>query len=593
MFLSKKKACLTLATLMATSTYAQVVPLNNPSFENNFNGWNDTDPSSISSVAFDGNRSAKITGSNGRVEQDVSIDANTDYRLSAYVKGNGTIGVNAGSAHVSQNVSSSTWTKATVEFNSGSATTAEIFGQYRSGDSRFDLFSLEKLSDSSNPTPGNEPPISCSANNNLVIDSASDDGTNDGNGPNNTLDNNFSTRWSSFGIDKAIQFDLGTNALVKDISIAFFKGNQRSAFFEVDTSTDGTHWTSVLASAQSSGNTAQLENFNLIDTTARYVRIVGQGNSSSHWNSILETQIMGCTDSSTEPSDPPPTSGSNDLDPELPPSGNFELIDWNISIPVDNNNDGKADTIKEVPLSNGYENSEYFYTAADGGVVFKSKVSGAKTSTNTKFTRSELREMLRRGNTSFSTKGVGGNNWVFGDAPSSDRSVAGGVDGTLDATLAVNHVTTTGSSSQVGRVIVGQIHANDDEPIRLYYRKLPGNDKGSIYFAHEPNGGSDQYIEMIGSRSSSASNPSDGIALNEKFSYRINVDGSNLTVTIMRPGKPDISRSVDMSNSGYNNGGQYMYFKAGVYNQNNTGNSSDYVQATFYKIENSHTGYAF
>jgi poly(beta-D-mannuronate) lyase len=182
---------------------------------------------------------------------------------------------------------------------------------------------------------------------------------------------------------------------------------------------------------------------------------------------------------------------------------------------------------------------------------------------------------------------------VFGDAPSSDRNNAGGVDGILDATLAVNHVTTTGSSSQVGRVIIGQIHANDDEPVRLYYRKLPGNSKGSIYFAHEPNGGSDQYIEMIGRRSSSASNPSDGIALDEKFSYRIRVDGSNLTVTIMRPGKPDVSRSVNMSNSGYNNGGQYMYFKAGVYNQNNSGDSNDYVQATFYKIENSHTGYAF
>ncbi len=518
--------------------------------------------------------------------------------MSAYVRGNGTIGINAGSIDASESSSSGDWTKVSVEFNSGSATSVEIYAKHRNGDSRFDLFSLEKTSSSSTPAPpsDNGQQISCSANSNLVIDSASDDGSNDGNLPNNTLDNNFSARWSSFGTDKALQFDLGANALVKDISLAFFKGNQRRAFFEVDTSVDGSNWTNVLTSAQSSGNTTQLESFDLIDTTARFVRVVGQGNSSSNWNSILEARIMGCTDGSTipdEPSDPPPPTGNDNLNPNLPPSGNFELIDWNISIPVDNNNDGKADTIKEVELASGYENSEYFYTAADGGVVFKSKVSGAKTSTNTKFTRSELREMLRRGDTSFKTKGVGGNNWVFGDAPSSDRSNAGGVDGTLDATLAVNHVTTTGSSSQVGRVIIGQIHANDDEPIRLYYRKLPGNDKGAIYFAHEPNGGSDQYIEMIGQRSSNASNPSDGIALNEKFSYRINVDGSNLTVTIMRPGKPDISRSVNMSNSGYNDGGQYMYFKAGVYNQNNSGNSSDYVQATFYKIENSHTGYAF
>ena len=37
------------------------------------------------------------------------------------------------------------------------------------------------------------------------------------------------------------------------------------------------------------------------------------------------------------------------------------------------------------------------------------------------------------------------------------------------ATLAVNHVTTTGEKYQIGRVIIGQIHAKDDEPVRLYY----------------------------------------------------------------------------------------------------------------------------
>ena len=48
---------------------------------------------------------------------------------------------------------------------------------------------------------------------------------------------------------------------------------------------------------------------------------------------------------------------------------------------------------------------------------------------------------------------------------------------------------------------------------------------------------------------------------------------------------------VDMSKSGYDVGGKYMYFKAGVYNQNNTGDPDDYVQATFYKITKSHSKY--
>jgi hypothetical protein len=80
----------------------------------------------------------------------------------------------------------------------------------------------------------------------------------------------------------------------------------------------------------------------------------------------------------------------------------------------------------------------------------------------------------------------------------------------------------------------------------------------------------------------------DGIALDEVFSYRIKVVGDLLTVTIMRAGKDDVIQEVDMSKSGYNRSDQYMYFKAGVYNQNKTGEPTDYVQATFYQLENKH-----
>jgi len=155
--------------------------------------------------------------------------------------------------------------------------------------------------------------------------------------------------------------------------------------------------------------------------------------------------------------------------------------------------------------------------------------------------------------------------------------------------LAVNYVTTTGDSGQRGRVIIGQIHATDDEPLRIYYRKLRNNELGSIYIAHEIKDGDDIYYELIGSRSSSASNPSDGIALDEVFSYDVKVVGNDMLVTIVREGKEDVVQQVDMSNSGYDTGGQYMYFKAGVYNQNNSGNDDDYVQATFYSLSQSHT----
>ena len=141
-------------------------------------------------------------------------------------------------------------------------------------------------------------------------------------------------------------------------------------------------------------------------------------------------------------------------------------------------------------------------------------------------------------------------------------------------------------------MIVGQIHAPKDEPIRLYYHKTPSNELGALYFAHEPEtstGLDEEYIYLYGnSRSSSMSNPTDGIALGEVFSYTINVTGNILSVTIERDGYPDKTETYDMRNSGYNESGQYMYFKAGVYNQNNTGDADDYVQATFYNVELSH-----
>jgi len=270
------------------------------------------------------------------------------------------------------------------------------------------------------------------------------------------------------------------------------------------------------------------------------------------------------------------------------PSTKFDLLGWTLSVPVDEDSNGKADQIKEKQLSSGYAYPDFFYLNNEGGMVFKAPIKGAKTSKNTTYTRSELREMIRRGDTSHKTTGVTGNNWVFSTSPAADKTAAGGVDGTMDATLAVNHVTTTGKDYQVGRVIIGQIHANHNEPIRIYYRKLPGNSKGSIYYAHEPVKNKEIWVEMIGSKSNSASNPADGIALDEKFSYQINVVGNNLKVTIMRPGKPDVVRTTDMSESGYDQGGKYMYFKAGVYNQNKSGKADDYVQATFYDLSVSH-----
>lgn len=313
------------------------------------------------------------------------------------------------------------------------------------------------------------------------------------------------------------------------------------------------------------------------------------------------TDIVVTVIEATTPTTPPTTSPPVTVPPSnaAPNELGIELDDWYLSIPSDLDNNGKSDSIKEIELVAGYTHPEYFYTSDDGGIVMRSPSRGFKTSTNTNYVRVELREMLRRGNTNIgSTQGVNANNWVFGHAPTSAQANAGGINGELNVTLAVNEVTTNGENYQIGRVIIGQIHANDDEPIRLYYRKLPNNTKGSIYFAHESRTtGNETWIEMIGSRSSSASNPADGIALDEKFSYTINATDALLTVTIAREGKPDVIATYDMSGSSYEDPDQYMYFKVGVYHVNNssdpTSATGQFAQATFYEIRNRHDGYVF
>jgi poly(beta-D-mannuronate) lyase len=178
--------------------------------------------------------------------------------------------------------------------------------------------------------------------------------------------------------------------------------------------------------------------------------------------------------------------------------------------------------------------------------------------------------------------------------------MVGGRNGVLRGTLAVNHVTETGDRSRVGRVIIGQIHAASDEPARLYYRKFPENERGFIYLAHEIRNSDDIYFPVVGPVNSSLdnapaddSNPENGIALDEIFSYEINQQGARIDVIVRRGDStgPIIGHNyVDMQqqNSGYDVQEEWMYFKAGAYTQNNTGDETDFDQVTFYELEASH-----
>jgi len=54
------------------------------------------------------------------------------------------------------------------------------------------------------------------------------------------------------------------------------------------------------------------------------------------------------------------------LNPNVPPSENFDLLDWNLGLPVDSDKNGRSDTIPERILANGFELRPLFFTANDG-----------------------------------------------------------------------------------------------------------------------------------------------------------------------------------------------------------------------------------
>jgi len=261
-------------------------------------------------------------------------------------------------------------------------------------------------------------------------------------------------------------------------------------------------------------------------------------------------------------------------DPTKSPNENFDLSNWKITYP-------NASELDPPQVSD----KEFYTDPTTGAMVFRCVNRGEITSNSTKYSRTELREMVST-DRSKATKSLG-NNWVISTAPDSFIADAGAINGNMKATIAVDHVSTTystGNDFMVGRVIVGQIHAVHNEPFKIFYRKLPGNSKGSVYFSYEDNI-RENFYELIGSRSKTASNPSDGIALGEKWAYEVDVNGQFMTVTVIRE-NGDFTKKTIKWDSVYNN--DLFYFKAGNYNQNNGGKEGDYAQVSIFHLDVSH-----
>jgi len=234
-------------------------------------------------------------------------------------------------------------------------------------------------------------------------------------------------------------------------------------------------------------------------------------------------------------------------------SDNFDLSEWYLTLPVDKSGDtdGKALTVKNLK---GYEDSDFFYDSSDKAMVFRSPVKGARTSKNTKYTRTELRELMNGERAA----------WTLQQG------------GMMTATLKVDEVPST-KNGKKERIIVGQIHGKDDELVRLYF------EDGEVYFMneHSKEDGKEHRFDPV-----NAQGKKPNVSLGEVFSYKIHVyNGDTLLVDIIADGQTYRSVTSPLDDFWEND---RFYFKAGLYMGVNEKMGSGYGQVSFYELDVQH-----
>lgn len=290
------------------------------------------------------------------------------------------------------------------------------------------------------------------------------------------------------------------------------------------------------------------------------------------------------------------------------PSDRFDLSFWKLTLPADADKDGKVDEI-DVRNLKKYSHPDYFFVDENGWLVFTAPNKAATTANSTN-TRSELRQMFRSINTSIGTHAPK-NNFALRAHRRAKRFAD--IGGQLEATLRVLHV--PGNARHPDRpsafsVVVGQIHAVKDEklikkgsgfgwgnePLKIFYKKWPGHDTGSVFWTYERNLARDNperkdiAYPVWGNSWDNPDDPGDsGIALGQIFNYNVNVHGNVMYLTF-RTTDPswtvryqinlsdniDAHGNVDESDNPGGYSGDSLYFKAGAYNQCSVRDSEDY-----------------
>ncbi|WGW01215.1 polysaccharide lyase family 7 protein [Vibrio sp. YMD68] len=312
------------------------------------------------------------------------------------------------------------------------------------------------------------------------------------------------------------------------------------------------------------------------------------------------------------------SSAAAQLDPAKSPSENFDLSMWKIVIPMEDTKperQGKVMELSKAEVNQGYQHPQWFYTDKKSGAMVFAAPNKAMTTPNSSNARSELHALIS------DKHDIGPyepeNNFVLASHPKA--SEFGAIGGKMSATLAVDHVSLSGDHrhNDSFSVVIGQIHAGTNEPLKIFYRKLPDQEYGSVYWNYENNALGEDYHRRLDISHNvfgqaklrfGQPEPTDGIKLGEKFSYDVQVDGDVMYLEFTKnlESEAPISRhfAIDLAkgqylgnkyDAGYKN--EWFFFKAGAYNQCNTGvvrctnngiEAGDYTQASFYKLEIKH-----
>ena len=217
----------------------------------------------------------------------------------------------------------------------------------------------------------------------------------------------------------------------------------------------------------------------------------------------------------------------------------LSLTNWKLTLPVDGCDDNKWSDEVTQPTLSSFRDARYFTVNSARGVVFRARVDGARTSSNTKYPRSELREMTDRGEERAS--------W-------SNRSSSNGVHRmTMEAAI-------TATPSNKPHVVAAQIHDEDDDVmmIRLYGKELVVD-------------ANDSKVRLLLDA---------GYQLGKRFTISITASNGNIRVVYNN------SRTVD-----YKRSGTGMYFKAGCYTLSNPSydRGDQFGEVVIYKLSVSHT----